>query len=118
MRWKDLKLSVKLSVGFGVVLVLLAGLAVWAVQGVQGIVRNAEEVIVGNEPHTHLHESAVSIGESYVDVDATLGSFLREKQTDHLAWKGDVAEDAGKLLEALVPDIKRTSEHGRIGKGR
>lgn len=161
MRWKDLKLSVKLSVGFGVVLVLLAGLAVWAVQGVQGIVRNAEEVIVGNElrgdivqrevdhlnwandvnalitddsvhelhvetdptqcafgkwyysderaaaerlvpalapllaeieePHTHLHESAITIGDSYVEVDTTLGSFLREKQTDHLAWKGNVA---------------------------
>jgi methyl-accepting chemotaxis protein len=182
MRWKDLKLSVKLLVGFGVVLVLLAGLAVWAVQGVQGIVQNAEEVIVGNElrgdivqrevdhlnwandvnalitddsvhelhvetdptqcafgkwyysderkqaerlvpalaplladieePHNHLHQSAVSVGEAYVDVDASLGSFLREKQTDHLAWKGDVAQlliDPGYTGEDIIIDHTQCS---------
>ncbi|NBF39839.1 MAG: chemotaxis protein, partial [Spirochaetes bacterium] len=68
MRWKDLKLSVKLSVGFGVVLVLLAGLSVWAVQGVQGIVRNAEEVIVGNE----------------------LRGDIVQREVDHLNWANDV----------------------------
>ena len=162
MSWKNLKLSMKLSIGFGVVLVLLAGLVVWSVIGVQGIVRNAEEVIVGNElrgdmvqrevdhlnwandvnalltddsvneltvetdptqcafgkwyysdarreaeqvvpelapilddiedPHTHLHESAIAIGEQYVVVEAALGSFLREKQSDHLAWKNSVSQ--------------------------
>ena len=161
MRWKDLKLSMKLSVGFGVVLVLLAGLVAWSVMGVQGIVQNADEVIVGNElrgdivqrevdhlnwanevnalltdaevhdlqvetdptqcafgkwyysdarkeaealvpelapilaeieePHRHLHESAVSIDEAYVEVDTELGAFLREKQTDHLEWKNQVS---------------------------
>ncbi|MGM0675081.1 MAG: CZB domain-containing protein, partial [Spirochaetota bacterium] len=161
MRWKNFKLSLKLSIGFGIVLILLGGLAAWSVIGVRGIVNNAEEVIAGNalrgeivekevdhlnwakdvsalltddevnelnvetdptqcafgkwyysdaredaeqlvpalapflseieEPHNHLHESAVAIGEAYVEVDTELGSFLREKQTDHLAWKNDVA---------------------------
>ena len=38
------------------------------------------------EPHNHLHESAVNVGEQYVQVDEELGNFLREKKVDHLAW--------------------------------
>lgn len=38
------------------------------------------------EPHNHLHESAVRIGEQYVEVDRELGNFLREKKVDHLSW--------------------------------
>ncbi len=38
------------------------------------------------EPHTRLHKSAVAVGESYVQVDQDLGSFLREMKVDHLAW--------------------------------
>jgi methyl-accepting chemotaxis protein len=38
------------------------------------------------EPHRHLHESAVQVGEQYVQVDGELGDFLREKKVDHLAW--------------------------------
>jgi methyl-accepting chemotaxis protein len=162
MSWKDLKMSLKLTVGFGVVLLLLGALVVWAISGVQGIVRNAEEVISGNElrgdmvqrevdhlnwanevnalitddsvhtlsvetdprkcafgrwyygegrkaaeeqvpqlkgvltdieqPHTHLHESAVRIAELYTVVDEGLGSFLHEKKTDHLAWMHSVKD--------------------------
>ncbi|MBD3219888.1 chemotaxis protein, partial [bacterium] len=38
------------------------------------------------EPHQHLHESAVHIARDYCQVDENLGMFLREKKTDHLAW--------------------------------
>ncbi len=162
MGWKDMRLSLKLTVGFGVVLVLLGVLVVWAITGVQGIVRDAEEVISGNklrgdmmqrevdhlnwandvnalitddsvhslhvetdprkcafgqwyygegrraaeaqvpqlgevltaieEPHTHLHESAVRIAQLYTVVDASLGSFFREKKTDHLEWMSAVKD--------------------------
>lgn len=156
MGWKDVRLRGKFFVGFGIVLVLLAVVVAWSVIGIQGIVRNASEVIDGNtlrgnmvqrevdhlnwamdlnrlltdeqvhelrvetdyrkcafgqwyysearrqaealvpeikpildrieEPHKHLHESAIHIGDQYVQVDRELGNFLREKKTDHLAW--------------------------------
>ncbi|MFW6236004.1 MAG: methyl-accepting chemotaxis protein, partial [Desulfovibrionales bacterium] len=38
------------------------------------------------EPHNRLHASAVSIREQYTQVDPELGSFLREKKTEHLNW--------------------------------
>ncbi|MFW5488156.1 MAG: methyl-accepting chemotaxis protein [Desulfovibrio sp.] len=41
-------------------------------------------------PHTALHESAKEIRALYKDVDPSLGSFLREKELDHLKWTGEV----------------------------
>ena len=38
----------KIGAGFGVVLVLLAGVAAWSLLGIGGIVDNAGEVIAGN----------------------------------------------------------------------
>jgi methyl-accepting chemotaxis protein len=49
MGWKDFKLSLKLGIGFGSVLLLLVLLAVWTILGIQGIVDNAEQVILGNK---------------------------------------------------------------------
>ncbi len=43
------------------------------------------------DPHTRLHDSAIRIDDFYVDADPSLGSFLREKQVDHLEWKNNVA---------------------------
>jgi len=57
-----------LSISFGIVLVLLAGLVVWSVVGVQGIVRNAEEVTVGNE----------------------LRGDMVQREVDHLNWANSV----------------------------
>ncbi|MCG8402926.1 MAG: methyl-accepting chemotaxis protein [Firmicutes bacterium] len=48
MRWRDVSVGIKLSIGFGLVLVLLIGSAVWSIFGVTDIVGNAEEVIHGN----------------------------------------------------------------------
>lgn len=160
MWWKNLRLSGKLLVGFGVVVALLVGVGLWSVVGINGIVANAGEVIEGNtfrgnmvqrevdhlnwamglnrlltddsvhelavetdptkcafgqwyysdarrqaealmpaiaplldrieEPHNHLHESAVSVADRYVHVDEDLGSFLREKKVDHLAWADQI----------------------------
>ncbi len=48
MGWKDCKLRFKFAVGFGLILLLLAGLGLWAITGIHGIMDNAEEVIKGN----------------------------------------------------------------------
>lgn len=37
-------------------------------------------------PHQRLHVSAVAIAKVFRPVDLSLGNFLREKKTDHLAW--------------------------------
>lgn len=42
--------------------------------------------------HTKLHNSAIKILEEYTSVDQNLGSFLREKELDHLKWTGSIME--------------------------
>ena len=53
------------------------------------------------EPHRHLHESAVAIGRAFHQADLTLPKFIAEKETDHLAWANAVlsvfAENKHKL---------------------
>jgi methyl-accepting chemotaxis protein len=45
------------------------------------------------EPHKHLHESAIKIQDNYVQVDAQLGTFLAEKKADHLNWMNTVRKE-------------------------
>lgn len=179
MRWKDFKLGLKLSVGFGGVLALLVALAVISVISIGGIVGNADEVIAGNklrgdivqrevehlnwagevnrlltdddihtltvetdptqcafgkwyygegrkeaealipalapilaqieDPHTHLHESAIAIDHAYVEADTQLGSFLREKLADHLSFRAAVADaviDPSLAFAGIETDYK------------
>ena len=47
--WNNLKLKGKFGIGFGMILVLLAGVSAWAVLGISEIVRDAEGVIDGNK---------------------------------------------------------------------
>ena len=81
MRWKDFKVSLKLTVGFGVVVVLLVGLAAWSYLGVQGITANAEEVIGGNQ----------------------LRGNMVQREVDHLNWANEV--------NALITDDSVTELH-------
>jgi len=47
------------------------------------------------EPHNHLHSSAIEISEEYEAADIELGNFLRQAKTDHLIW-------AHKVKDAFV----------------
>ncbi len=69
MKWKDFKLGIKFAIGFGIVLVLLAVVGIWAINGIGGIVGNAEEVIGGNK----------------------LRGDMIQKEVDHLNWAGKVS---------------------------
>ncbi len=55
------------------------------------------------DPHKRLHASAISISEKYADVDSTLGDFLREKKTDHLAWMHNIKD---VFLDSSVNEIE------------
>lgn len=68
MKWKNLKLSVKFTIGFGIVLALLATVAIWSAVGISGIVEHAREVIDGNR----------------------LNGELAQKEVDHLNWVNQV----------------------------
>ncbi len=158
--WKNLTIGKKIGVGFTVVLVLLAVLAIWSINGIGKIVSNASEVIDGNklrgemvqkevdhlnwanevnalltdehvtklhvetdphkcafgkwyygperkaaeklvpeikellaeieEPHAHLHDSAIEIGDVFHQTDVHLPKFFAEKEGDHLKWLNDI----------------------------
>ncbi len=68
MAWKNVRLKWKLGVGFGSILLMLVAVSCWAVLGVGTIVKNAGEVIDGNELR---------------------GEFI-QKIVDHLEWIGKV----------------------------
>ncbi|MDC0335329.1 methyl-accepting chemotaxis protein [Pseudodesulfovibrio sp.] len=53
--------------------------------------------------HNALHASAIDIGKKYAPADVKLGSFLRDKKLDHLAWMG-TAKDA-----LIDPDARSTN---------
>lgn len=66
MRWKDLKISYKLGLGFSIVLLLLVCVLLFSIRGVNDIVQNANQVIYGNK----------------------LDGFLAQKEIEHLKWAG------------------------------
>jgi methyl-accepting chemotaxis protein len=100
MRWRDLGLRTKFTVGFGVVLALLGAVAAWSVTGIGTIVGNAEEVIAGNQ----------------------LRGQIVQREVDHLRWAGAVnrllTDDAVHRLD--VETDPRQCAFGRwyYGEGR
>jgi methyl-accepting chemotaxis protein len=69
MRWKDIPLGLKFTIGFGLVLILLAVVGGGAILGIQGIVSNADAMIESRR----------------------LESSLSNRVIEHLNWAGDVA---------------------------
>ena len=54
------------------------------------------------EPHRHLHESAIHIGEIFVHADVGLPGILAMRQVDHLKWADEIRDcflNNGNLLE-------------------
>ena len=68
LKWKNIRLGKKFAAGFGVVLVLLAIVAFWAISGISAIVENATEVISGNK----------------------LTGLIAQKEVDHLNWANKI----------------------------
>ncbi len=184
MSWKNLKLRMKILAGFGLLLLILAGLGTWATLGIGTIVGDASEVIDGNqlrgemvqrevdhlkwaaalsalitdpevteltvqtdphkcgfgqwyygagrkeaeqlvpelksilpqleEPHKHLHESAVAIARVYQPADLKLPQFLAEKEGDHLRWVNAILALFAQGHDALTIE---TDDH-KCGLGK
>ncbi|MBI9086711.1 MAG: CZB domain-containing protein [Desulfobacterales bacterium] len=65
-------------------------------------------------PHRHLHQSAIKIGQLYREVDDTMGNFLREKKTDHLAWAHQVKD---VFVDESLTEIKAETDSHKCGLG-
>ncbi len=68
MKWNDLKLRTKFSVGFGLLLVLMVIIALWSVFGISRIID----------------------GSKHVNTSHNLQTNIIQKEVDHLAWAGGV----------------------------
>ncbi|MCD4689152.1 MAG: CZB domain-containing protein [Desulfuromonadaceae bacterium] len=65
------------------------------------------------EPHRHLHESAVTIGQTFRQADLSLPKFLAEKETDHLAWANAILT----VFAANKTSINVQTDSHRCGLG-
>ncbi len=186
MKWKNLKLGRKFFVAFGLIIILLVVVAIWSINGIGGIVNNAEEVIEGNklrteleakyvqhlqwaaevnkllsddkvtelnvqtdphkcdfgkwyygegrkhaeslapelkplfddieEPHAHLHESAIKIGDVFVQADYGLGAQLREAKADHLIFAHNVKDVAVNAVQVNSVDVEKDPHNCNFGQ--
>jgi len=86
--FKNLSVSVKICLGFTIVIIALGAVVVLSFFGVGGIVDNAKEVIYGNG----------------------LGAQMIQKEVDHLNWVSQLTEflssDQGKTLDIQTDDHK------------
>ena len=93
MRWKNLKLSGKFAVGFGLVLMLLVIVSVWSSYGVNGIVGDAGGVISGNK----------------------LRGEIVQREVDHLKWT--IALNA-LLTDDTVSELNIETDPHKCGFGK
>ncbi len=93
MRWKNFKLGLKFTIGFGIVLVLLTIVGLWSINGIGGIVGNAEEVIEGNK----------------------LRAEIIQREVDHLNWANQVV---ALLTDSHVHELHVETDHRKCGFGK
>ncbi len=67
------------------------------------------------DAHDKLHQSAVTIKDKYKPVDPELGSFLREKELDHLNWMNTVLKE---LMNPLVEKISVQADSHKCDLGK
>ena len=65
------------------------------------------------EPHIHLHESAVKIDKVFYQTDAALGARLREAKSAHLIWTHEVKD--ALLNHSRVINVEK--DHNKCGFG-
>nr|MEE4266573.1 methyl-accepting chemotaxis protein [Candidatus Krumholzibacteria bacterium] len=79
-----------------------------AVPGLAAILARLEQ------PHTHLHDSAMDIAGVFEPADRELGAFLRETKTGHLRWMNMVQEAFIEEKETI--DVQKDPTQCLFGK--
>jgi methyl-accepting chemotaxis protein len=112
MKWKNIGLKGKFSIGFGLVLVLLAGLAVSSINGIGGIVGNASQVIEGNKLRANFTQRVVD----HLNWSEQVSAYITDKNVTELNVQLDPHKcafgkwyysDERTAAESLVPEIKQ-----------
>lgn len=112
MRWKDLSLKGKFTIGFGLVLALLVVVSAWSIFGIGQIVGNAEEVIDGNKLRGNFTQRVVD----HLKWAEKVGAYLTDTEVDELDVQLDPHKCAfGKWYygqgrteaERLVPELRQ-----------
>ena len=93
MRWAEVTVGKKITLGFGLVLALLLVAGVLSFTGVGGIVGNAREVISGNK----------------------LDAALAQKEVDHLNWMNAVN---ALLTDETVTELHVQTDPRKCGFGK
>lgn len=93
ISWKNLSLGMKLGTGFGLVLLVLAIVAVSSTTGIGSIVVNAEQVIDGNR----------------------LRGEMTQRTVDHLKWAERVSEF---LTDKEITELTVEVDHTQCGLGK
>jgi methyl-accepting chemotaxis protein len=111
MGWKDISLKGKLSMGFGVMVLLMAAVGIWAVFGISGIVHNAGEVIDGNKIRAEIVQREID----HLNWSAKVNALLTDDRVNTLDVETDphkcgfgkwyYSEDR-RRAEELVPQLK------------
>ena len=111
MNWKNLKLTWKFTIGFGVILIFLTTIGVWSFIGIRSIVGNARKVIEGNQLKGFLDEKTID----HLNWASTLATFLSDESVADLTVVTDKTQcafgkwyysDDRKKTETVFPELK------------
>jgi methyl-accepting chemotaxis protein len=115
VTWKKLSVGKRMSLGFGIVLVLLLLMVMFNNQGVRSIVTDARQVIDGNKLLGFINEKEIDHMTWAADVNALLTdenvTTLEVETDDHLCslgkWLyGEGRQNAEALVPSLAPHLK------------
>lgn len=119
MNWKNLKLSKKFTVSFGIVILLLAFTAFWAINGIGGILLDAEEVVGGNKLKAELEDKYVQ----HLQWAHKVNELLTNEEVSELKVQTDPTKcnfgvwyygEGRKQAELLVPELKTTFDEMEV----
>ena len=124
MKWKNLNLGVKLGIAFGAVVVILAIVVIWSINGIGNIINNADEVINGNKFRSNLEEKYIqhlkwveTLQELVYDKNVTQVDLQTDPQKCAFGkwYYGGGLEEVSRLAPGLLPVIKEMEKpHGDL----
>ncbi|MCP4634358.1 MAG: chemotaxis protein, partial [candidate division Zixibacteria bacterium] len=91
--FRNMGIGKKIAYGFGAIVILLGIVALWSISGISNIVRNAEEVIKGNE----------------------LRGVVVQREVDHLNWANNVN---ALLTDENVTELNIQTDPHQCGFGK
>ena len=85
MNWKNLKLGKKFFISFGTVIILLVLVAIMALNGINGLISNSDDVIERNNFQTELDHKYIQ----HLQWASEVNKLLTDKNTTKLSVETD-----------------------------